>query len=91
MALSRDALDDGVQAVHKQKLTIQTKSAHTFDGTIDVRKRSRLLRMLQEYIDDAFRDGLRSYFKRLMPTKIRMVMIYGPNYPKPAAKISLIS
>lgn len=63
MALRRDALD-GVQAV-------QTEVSHpdeigtVFDGAIVYAKGGRLLRMLQHYIGhEAFRKGLRSYFKK---------------------------
>ena len=62
MALSRDALD-GVQAVQTE-VNHPDEISTLFDGAIVYAKGGRLLRMLQEYIGhDAFRDGLRSYFK----------------------------
>lgn len=63
MALRRDALD-GVQAVQTE-VNHPDEISTLFDGAIVYAKGGRLLRMLQHYIGhDAFRQGLRTYFKR---------------------------
>lgn len=63
MALRRDAID-GVQAVQTE-VNHPDEISTLFDGAIVYAKGGRLLRMLQHYIGhDAFRDGLRNYFKK---------------------------
>ena len=63
MALRRDAID-GVQAVQTE-VNHPDEISTLFDGAIVYAKGGRLLRMLQHYIGhDAFRDGLRTYFKK---------------------------
>lgn len=63
MALRRDAID-GVQAVQTE-VNHPDEISTLFDGAIVYAKGGRLLRMLQHYIGhDAFREGLRSYFKK---------------------------
>jgi len=63
MALRRDAID-GVQAVQTE-VNHPDEISTLFDGAIVYAKGGRLLRMLSTYIGhEAFRDGLRSYFKK---------------------------
>ena len=63
MALRRDAID-GVQAVQTD-VNHPDEISTLFDGAIVYAKGGRLLRMLQHYIGhEAFRTGLRSYFKK---------------------------
>ena len=63
MALRRDAFD-GVQAVQTE-VNHPDEISTLFDGAIVYAKGGRLLRMLQYYIGhEAFREGLRNYFKR---------------------------
>ena len=62
MSLRRDATD-GVQAVQVD-VNHPDEISTLFDPAIVYAKGSRLLRMLERYIgSDAFRDGLRAYFK----------------------------
>lgn len=63
VALRRDALD-GVQPV-KVEVNEPGEIEALFDHAIVYAKGSRLLRMLHDYIgDDAFRQGLKHYFKQ---------------------------
>ena len=62
-ALRRDQLA-GVQAV-KVEVNHPDEISTIFDPSIVYAKGARLLKMLRSYIgDDAFRDGLRNYFKQ---------------------------
>lgn len=62
LALRRDAID-GVQPVQTE-VHHPDEISSLFDGAIVYAKGARLLRMCQDYVgDDAFRTGLRSYFK----------------------------
>ena len=63
MSLRRDATD-GVQAVQTD-VNHPDEISTLFDPAIVYAKGSRLLRMLERYMgSDAFRDGLRAYFKQ---------------------------
>ncbi len=63
VALRRDSID-GVQAVQVD-VHHPDEISTLFDGAIVYAKGGRLLRMLQQYVgNDAFRTGLKAYFKK---------------------------